>query len=103
MLPVPRGMPFPRYRDFYRIVACSYIDCLNAQFTFTQVHFVDLLSSYPLGRSDMGITVLGVSEILTIEDLELPVLLDKSENSETIVVVHGPKCGRVRACGLCRG
>jgi len=51
----------------------------------------------------MGTTLLGVSEILAIEDLELPVLLDKSENGETIVVVRGPEGGRVLACGLCRG
>ena len=69
---------------------------------------MDPLRSCPLGRSfgspsDMGTTLLGVSEILAIEDLELPVLLDKSENGETIVVVRGPEGGRVLACGLCRG
>ena len=69
---------------------------------------MDPLSSYPLGRSfgspsEMGTTLLGVSEILAIEDFELPVLLDKSENGETIVGVRSPKGGRVCACGLCRG
>jgi len=78
------------------------------QLIFTRIRFVDSLSSYPLGRSfgtpsDMGTTLLGVSEILAIEDFELPVLLDKSENGETIVGVRGPEGGIVRACGLCRG
>ena len=69
---------------------------------------MDLLGGYPLGRNfggpgEVGTTLLGVSEILAIEDLELPVLLDKCENGETIVGVCGPKGGRVRACGLYRG
>jgi len=72
------------------------------------MHFVDPLIDYPLGRSfgrpsDMSTTLLRVSEVLAIEDLELPVLLDKSENGETIVVVRGPKRGRVQACDLHRG
>ena len=51
----------------------------------------------------MGITLLGVSEILAMEDLELPVLFDKSKDAESIVGVRGPEGGRVRACGLCCG
>ena len=78
------------------------------QLIFTRIRFVDPLSSYPLGRSfggpgDMSTTLLGISEILAIEDLELSVLFDKSENSETIVGVRGPEGGRVHACGLCHG
>ena len=108
MLPVPRRMPFPQYGKICRIFTCSYIDYLDTQLIFTQVHFMDLLSGYPLGYSfggpsDMSTTLLGVSEILAIEDLELPVLLDKSENGETIVGVRGSKGGRVDACALCCG
>ena len=78
------------------------------QLIFTRIRFVDPLSSYPLSRSfgspgDMSTTLLGVSKILAIKDLELSVLLDKSENGETIVVVGGPEGGRVHACGLCHG
>jgi len=51
----------------------------------------------------MGITLLGVGEILAMEDLEIPVLFDKSKDADTIVGVRGPKGGRVRACDLYRG
>ena len=105
---MPRKTPFPLYGKTGRIVTCFHIDCLNTQLVFTCVHFADLLSSYPLGRSlgspsGMGITLLGVSEILAMEDLELPVLFDKSKDAESIVGVRGPEGGRVRACGLCCG
>jgi hypothetical protein len=56
------------------IVTCFYIDCSNTQLVPTHVHFVDLLSSYPLGcslesPSNEVITLLGVGEVLTMEDL----------------------------------
>ena len=63
---------------------------------------MDLLSS--LGSpSDDGITLLGVAEVIAIEDLEFPVLLDKSVGDDGIVVVRGPGDGREQTCDLRRG
>ena len=50
---------------------------------FARVQFLELLSNYPLGRSldspsDKGTALLGVGEILAVEDLEFPVFLNKS-------------------------
>ena len=80
---------------------------MNTQLIFTRVHFVDLLSSCPLGCSldspgDDGITPLGVSEDLEMEDLEFPVLLDKRVGGDTIIVKRGPEDGREHACSLGR-
>jgi len=66
---------------------------------------VDPLSSRPLGRSlgspsDEGITVLGVAEVLAVEDLEFPVLLDKSVDDDSIIFVRGPGDGREHGCDL---
>ena len=68
---------------------------------------MDLLS-YPLSRcldspSDEGSTLLGVGEILGMDDLEFPVLLNKSEGEDTIVVERGPKDGIEHERGLCQG
>jgi len=51
----------------------------------------------------MGTTLLGVGEVLTTDDLELPVLLNKIDDGDSIVVVRGPENGRIHACGLFRG
>jgi hypothetical protein len=53
---------------------------------FTHVHIVDLLS-YLLSRSlfnpsEDGATPFGVTKVLTMEDLKLPILLDKSEDGD---------------------
>jgi len=81
-----------------------YIDCSNRQFIFTDV---DLLSSL-LGRSLLnprvdGPTPLGVAEVLTMEDLEFPILLDKSEDGHGIEVESVPAGGSKHTRGLCRG
>jgi len=60
---------------------------------------VDLLSSHPLGRSlespgNVGATLLRIAEVLAKEDLEFPILLDKSVDDDSIVVERGPKDGR---------
>jgi len=99
---------FSAIRKTCGIVTCFYVDCLNTRLVFTRVHFADLLSSYPLGyslggRGDMGFTLLGVGEILAMEDLELPALFDKSKDGESIVGVRDPEGGRVHARGLLRG
>ena len=78
---------------------------MNMQLIFTRVHFVDLLRSFPLGRSlnspsNDGTHLLGVSEDLEMEDLEFPVLFDKSVGGNTIKVKRGPEDGREHACGL---
>ena len=67
-----------------------------------------LLSSYPLGRSldgpsDESIALSGVSEDLAMEDLESPVLLNKSVGDNIIVVERGPKGGREHTSDLCYG
>ena len=80
---------------------------LNTQLIFVHVYFVDPLS-YPLGRgldspSDDDTTLLGVGEILGTGDLEFPVLLDKSEGEDTVVVERGPEDGMEHECDLLRG
>ena len=80
---------------------------MNMQLIFTRVHFVDLLSSYPLGRSfespgDEVTILLEATEYLEMEDLEFPVLFDKSVGGNTIKVKRGPEDGREHACGLGR-
>ena len=66
---------------------------------FTCVQFVGPLSSYPLSRtfespSNEDATLLGVTEVLTMEDLEFSVLLDKSIDEDCIEVECGPgDCG----------
>ena len=69
------------------------------------MHFVDLLSSL-LGLNIFkprveGKTPLGVAEVLTIEDLKFPILLDKSEDGDRIEVESVPAGGREHDCGLC--
>ena len=101
------GNAFPVIRKTCRIVICFYIDCSNAQLLFIHVHSVDLLG-YPLGRSlespsDESTTLLGVGKILAVEDLEFPVLLDKSVGDDSFVVVRGPEDGRKPGCELHRG
>jgi len=59
---------------------------------------VDLLSSYPLccsldSPSNECITLLGVDEVLAIDDLEFPILLDNSEGDDSIVADRGPEDG----------
>ena len=97
-----RGNAFPAIRKTDRIVTCFYIDCPNTQPVFICEHFVDLLSSYPLGRSlesssEEGITLFGVGEILATEDLEFPVLLNKIVDDMHIIVERGPKDGKEHA------
>ena len=62
------------------------------------MEFVDLLSSYPLGSlespNDEGTTLLGVAEVLAMEDPEFPILLDKSVGGDSIVAERGPGDGR---------
>jgi len=75
---------------------------------FTHVQFVDPLNSYPLGRSlekpnDKGATLVEVDDVLTVEDLEFPILLDKSEDGDTIVIERGPGNGSDHYCDLRRG
>ena len=58
---------------------------------------MDLLS-YPLGRSldsasNECTTLLGVGEILAMEDLEFPVLLDKSVDDDGIIVERSSEDG----------
>jgi len=64
--------------------------CSNAQPVFTRVHFVDLRTRRPLRRGGLsnpsykGATLLGVTEFLTLEDLELPVPLDDRDDGNRI-------------------
>ena len=94
------------FLSFGKLVAtCIYIKCSNTQIAVIRVH---LLSSYPLCRSldspsDDSIALLGVSEDLATEDLEFPVLLDKSVGDNIIIVDRGPEGGREHTSDLRRG
>ena len=66
---------------------------------------MDLRDKYPLGQraGDLtmeGVTLLGVREILDPEDLELPILLNKREDEESIVVDCGAARGDPYGCHL---
>ena len=93
-------------RGTRKIVTGFYIGCSTYS---AHVHFVDLLlSGYPLSRcldgsSDHGVTPLGVGEILTMEDLEFPILLDKSDDAKSFERERDPRDGGQRSCGLRRG
>ena len=72
---------------------------LERETYFTRVQPVDPLSSCSLGRSldgpsNEGNALLGVGEILAMEDLEFPVFLDKSVSDDSLVVECGPGDGR---------
>jgi len=69
---------------------------------------VDPLSSCILGRNVghpnvEGRPFLGVGEVFAAEDLKLPVLLDNSEDGDSIVGERTPKAGRNHPCSLSRG
>ena len=75
---------------------------------FLHVHLVDLLSNCLLGRSlgnpsEEGDTLLGVGEVLAVDDLKLAVLLNKSDNGDTLIGERAPEDGRDHPCGLRRG
>jgi len=68
---------------------------------------VDLLSNYPLGRSldsssDEGAALLGVGEVLAMDDFKLPVLFDKSEDADSFVGERGSGDGSHHSCDLRR-
>ena len=74
---------------------------LERQTHFYTSFFVNLLSSCPLRRSlerpsDEGFTLRAVGEVLTLEDLKSPVLLDKSDDENRFVGEWGPVKGRER-------
>ena len=64
-----------------------------------------LLSGYPPSRcldssSDHGVTLPGVGEVFTMEDLKFPVLLDKSDDAKSFERERDPGDGGQRSCGL---
>ena len=71
--------------------AYTYIDFSNLRLGLTYIlRFTGLQRGYALGYSlggpsDEGVTLLSVSKVLTIEDLEFPVLLDESEDDDGVV------------------
>ena len=80
----------------------------NTQLIVTHMHLVDLLSYCLLGRglghpSEEDDTLLGIGEVHGVEDLNLPVLLDKSEDGNTLIGESAPKGGRDHPCGLHHG
>ena len=60
---------------------------------------MDLQTRYPLGRcgfgnhTESGGALLRVGEVLEIEDLEFPILLDEREDVDGVVVVRGTEDG----------
>ena len=68
----------------------------------------DLRSSCALGHSlgdpgDEGVAFLGVWEVLTMEDLELPILFDESDDEDGIPRECVPEDGSGHDCTLCGG
>ena len=65
-----------------------------------------ILSSHSLGSfdglSDEAVTLLGVTKVLAMEDLEFPVLLDKGVDEDSIPVERCPEGGREHARDLRR-
>lgn len=66
---------------------------------------MDLLSSCPLSRSrdsssNKGVALLGVGEVLAVEDLKFPVLLDKSDDGDGFVGERLPEDGSQQSCEL---
>ena len=60
-----------------------------------------LLRRRPLGSlSEEGATLLGIGEVLRLDDLKLPVLLDDSEDADRINVVRGTVDEREYGCDL---
>jgi hypothetical protein len=58
---------------------------------------------YNLGSSSIeAATLLRVGEILNLEDLNFPILLDKRNDDEGVVVARGTVDEREHACGLRR-
>ena len=53
--------------------------------------------------SDDGTTLLGVTRVFAMEDLEFPILLNKSVGEDSIVVERGPRDGREHERDLRRG
>jgi hypothetical protein len=106
---MPRGTPFPLCGKLVKLVHAFTSTARTPNLLVpTHVHFVDLLSSYPLGRSfdsssEEGLALLGVCEVLTMEDLEFPVLLDNSDDGDRFVGKRGPGDGSRHVCELRRG
>jgi len=50
-----------------------------------------------------GTTLVGIGKVLAVEDLSLPLLLDKRKDGESIVVVRDTVDESDRECGLRRG
>ena len=75
---------------------------MNTRLIFTHVYFADLLSSSLLCRSPgkSVTTLFGVAEDLAMEELEFPVLLDKSVDGDTIIVEPGAGGGGEHRCEL---
>jgi len=69
---------------------------------------VGLLSNYPPGcsldeSSEEGVTLLGVGDVLRLEDFEFSVLLDKCDDDDRIVGERGPGDGSYHTRELRRG
>ena len=83
----------------------GYINYSNAKF-ISAIH-PDLRSRHPLGLCrNLGnprienTTLVGVREIFTLEDLNLPVLLNERVDAESIVLVRDTVDEREYGCAL---
>lgn len=80
-----------------------YTGCSNVQLIFIHLNSVGPQNRYPLGPesfgclSNEGTTLLGISEVIGLEDLNFAVLLDESDDGDTIVRELCPKDGRNHA------
>jgi hypothetical protein len=80
-----------------------YIDCPNQ----VSLHLVNL-RNHSLGRNlgsscIEGATLLGVGEVLNLEDLNFSILLDERHDADIIVVARGTVDEGEYGCGLRRG
>ena len=93
---------FRTMRKTCKTVIHLYVACPGARAVFMRVHFVDLRSRRTLGRylGTFKVAIyFGVGELLGLDDLKLPILLDKREDKGTIGGERGA-IGRARGCGL---
>jgi hypothetical protein len=95
---------FPAVQKICKIVIRLYLDYSSAQFIFMHAH-LDLRSSCTLGRrmgTGEGTLLLGVSELLNLEDLKFPILLGEREDTGNIGPVRSAM-GRAYGCVLRHG
>lgn len=77
-------------RKTCRIIALLYTDYLDSQLSLTHVYSIYLCCALRESLSGQTMpdlsTLHGIREILEVDDLELPILFNKSEDANRIIV-----------------